>query len=133
MEASGTRGTTALVYCLISSSLYTGTVQGCWSTPPTGLTVGRGEVHPNWLTVSRGVGSSPQFSSFHVICIQNFIFRQDCQSLKLSISNIIFFQQGLQPIMSLSKIANSNIVYFQYHLYPTCIFPKAFVSSSLHR
>jgi hypothetical protein len=60
VEASETRGTTALVYCLINSSLYTGTVQGWWSTPPTGLTVGRGEVHPNWLTVSRGVGSSPQ-------------------------------------------------------------------------
>ncbi len=28
-----TRGTTALVYCLINSSLYTGTVQGWWSTP----------------------------------------------------------------------------------------------------
>ncbi len=28
MEASATRGTTALVYCLINSSLYTGTVQG---------------------------------------------------------------------------------------------------------
>ncbi len=33
VEASETRGTTALVYCLISSSLYTGTVQGWWSTP----------------------------------------------------------------------------------------------------
>ncbi len=33
VEASKTRGTTALVYCLISSSLYTGTVQGWWSTP----------------------------------------------------------------------------------------------------
>jgi hypothetical protein len=32
-QASKTRGTTALVYCLISSSLYTGTVQGWWSTP----------------------------------------------------------------------------------------------------
>jgi hypothetical protein len=28
VEVSTTRGTTALVYCLISSSLYTGTVQG---------------------------------------------------------------------------------------------------------
>jgi hypothetical protein len=28
VEASETRGTTALVYCLINSSLYTGTVQG---------------------------------------------------------------------------------------------------------
>jgi hypothetical protein len=33
VEASETRGTTALVYCLINSSLYTGTVQGWWSTP----------------------------------------------------------------------------------------------------
>jgi hypothetical protein len=33
MEVSATRGTTALVYCLINSSLYTGTVQGWWSTP----------------------------------------------------------------------------------------------------
>jgi hypothetical protein len=33
MEASKTRGTKALVYCLINSSLYTGTVQGWWSTP----------------------------------------------------------------------------------------------------
>ncbi len=48
------RGTTALVYCLIGSSLYTGTVQGCWSTPPTGLTVGRGEVHPNWSDGQQG-------------------------------------------------------------------------------
>jgi hypothetical protein len=64
VEASETRGTTALVYCLINSSLYTETVQGWWSTPPTGLTVGRGEVHPNWLTVSRGVGSSPQVRIF---------------------------------------------------------------------
>ncbi len=32
VEASETRGTTALVYCLINSSLYTGTVQG-WCTP----------------------------------------------------------------------------------------------------
>jgi hypothetical protein len=28
VEVSTTRGTTALVYCLINSSLYTGTVQG---------------------------------------------------------------------------------------------------------
>ncbi len=33
VEASTTRGTTALVYCLINSSLYTGTVQRWWSTP----------------------------------------------------------------------------------------------------
>jgi hypothetical protein len=33
VEASGTRGTTALVYCLIDSSLYTGTVQRWWGTP----------------------------------------------------------------------------------------------------
>jgi hypothetical protein len=32
VEVSATRGTTALVYCLINSSLYTGTVQGWWST-----------------------------------------------------------------------------------------------------
>jgi hypothetical protein len=54
VEASETRGTTALVYCLISSSLYTGTVQGCWSTPPTGLTAGRCEVHPNWSDGQQG-------------------------------------------------------------------------------
>ncbi len=54
VEASETRGTTALVYCLISSSLYTGTVQGWWSTPPTGLTVSRGEVHPNWSDGQQG-------------------------------------------------------------------------------
>jgi hypothetical protein len=33
VDASATRGTTALVYCLINSSLYTGTVQRWWSTP----------------------------------------------------------------------------------------------------
>jgi hypothetical protein len=33
VEASETRGTTALVYCLIDSSLYTGTVKRWWSTP----------------------------------------------------------------------------------------------------
>jgi hypothetical protein len=33
MEGSTTRGTTALVYCLINSSLYTGTVQRWWRTP----------------------------------------------------------------------------------------------------
>jgi hypothetical protein len=54
VEASETRGTTALVSCLISSSLYTGTVQGWWSTPPTGLTVSRGEVHPNWFDGQQG-------------------------------------------------------------------------------
>jgi hypothetical protein len=54
VEASETRGTTALVYCLISSSLYTGTVQGWWSTSPTGLTVSRGEVHPNWSDGQQG-------------------------------------------------------------------------------
>jgi hypothetical protein len=54
VEASETRGTTALVYCLIGSSLYTATVQGWWSTPPTGLTVGRGEVHPNWSDGQQG-------------------------------------------------------------------------------
>jgi hypothetical protein len=54
VEASETRGTTALVYCLISSSLYTGTVQGWWSTPPIGLTVSRGEVHPNWFDGQQG-------------------------------------------------------------------------------
>jgi hypothetical protein len=32
VEVSATRGTTTLVYCLINSSLYTGTVQGWWST-----------------------------------------------------------------------------------------------------
>ncbi len=54
VEASETRGTTALVYCLISSSLYTGTVQGWWSTLPTGLTASRGEVHPNWFDGQQG-------------------------------------------------------------------------------
>jgi hypothetical protein len=54
VEASETRGTTALVYCLISSSLYTGTVQGWWSTPPTGLRVSGGEVHPNWSDGQQG-------------------------------------------------------------------------------
>ncbi len=33
MEASTTRGTTALVYWQLHSSLYTGAVQGYWSTP----------------------------------------------------------------------------------------------------
>jgi hypothetical protein len=33
VEASTTRGTTAVVYCLINSSLYTGTVHRWWSTP----------------------------------------------------------------------------------------------------
>ncbi len=33
MEVSATTGTTALVYCLINSSFYTGTVQRWWSTP----------------------------------------------------------------------------------------------------
>jgi hypothetical protein len=35
VEVGTTRSTTAtaLVYCLINSSLYTGTVQGWWSTP----------------------------------------------------------------------------------------------------
>jgi hypothetical protein len=33
VEASATGGTTALVYHLINSSLYTGTVQRWWSTP----------------------------------------------------------------------------------------------------
>jgi hypothetical protein len=33
VEVSATRGTTALVYCLINSSLYTGTVQRWWNTP----------------------------------------------------------------------------------------------------
>jgi hypothetical protein len=33
VEASTTRGMTALVYCLINSSLYTGTVHRWWSTP----------------------------------------------------------------------------------------------------
>jgi hypothetical protein len=33
VEVSTTRGMTALVYCLIKSSLYTGTVQRWWSTP----------------------------------------------------------------------------------------------------
>jgi hypothetical protein len=33
VEVSTTRGMTALVYCLINSNLYTGTVQGWWSTP----------------------------------------------------------------------------------------------------
>jgi hypothetical protein len=33
VEVSTRRGTTALVYCLINSSLYTGTVHRWWSTP----------------------------------------------------------------------------------------------------
>ncbi len=33
VEVSATRGTTALVYCLINSSLYTDTVHRWWSTP----------------------------------------------------------------------------------------------------
>jgi hypothetical protein len=33
VEVSTTRGMTALVYCLINSSLYTGTVQVWWSSP----------------------------------------------------------------------------------------------------
>ncbi len=65
MEASETRGTTALVYCLISSSLYTGTVQGWWSTPPTGLTVSRGEVHPNWFDGRQGCSQLLQRKSIY--------------------------------------------------------------------
>ncbi len=41
MEVSTTRGTTALVYCLINSSLYSGTVHRRWSTP-------------NWLDGQQG-------------------------------------------------------------------------------
>jgi hypothetical protein len=71
VEASETRGTTALVYCLIGSSLYTGTVQGWWSTPPTGLTVGRGEVHPNWSDGQQGRSqlstSLPNIRTVHLI------------------------------------------------------------------
>jgi hypothetical protein len=33
VEVSTTKGATALVYCLINSSLYTGTVHRWWSTP----------------------------------------------------------------------------------------------------
>jgi hypothetical protein len=51
VEVSGTRGTTALVYCLINSSLYTGTY--CTRVV---------EYTPIGLTVSRGVASSPQGS-----------------------------------------------------------------------
>ncbi len=65
MEASETRGTTALVYCLISSSLYTGTVQGC------GLTVSRGEVHPNWFDGQQGCSqlSTNSYYEINWLCI----------------------------------------------------------------
>ncbi len=51
VEASETRGTTALVYWLINSSLYTGSVHVLCSVV---------EYTPTGLTVSRGVDSSPQ-------------------------------------------------------------------------
>ncbi len=50
VEASETRGTTALVYWLINSSLYTGAVHLLCSVV---------EYTPTGLTVSRGVASSP--------------------------------------------------------------------------
>jgi hypothetical protein len=45
VEVSETRGTTALVYCLINSSLYTGTVHVLSSVA---------EVHPTGLTADKG-------------------------------------------------------------------------------
>ncbi len=82
MEASETRGTTALVYCLIGSSLYTGTVQGWWSTPPTGLTVGRGEVHPNWSDGQQGRSQLSTLSYFTSVT---------CKSNSLLLIRYLFF------------------------------------------
>jgi hypothetical protein len=61
VEASETRGTTALVYWLINSSLYTGTVHVLSSVV---------EYTPTGLTVSRGVASSPQVHHYllSVLC-----------------------------------------------------------------
>jgi hypothetical protein len=74
VEASETRGTTALVYCLIGSSLYKGTVQGWWSTPPTGLTVGRGEVHPNWSDGQQGRSQLSTTVQIHVFRIRTSLY-----------------------------------------------------------
>jgi hypothetical protein len=52
VEASETRGTTALVYLRINSSLYTGAVQVLCSVV---------EYTPAGLTVSSGVAGSPQY------------------------------------------------------------------------
>ncbi len=54
VEASETRGTTALVYCLINSSLY----RYCTRVV---------EYTPTCLTVSRGVASSPQTHTFDIL------------------------------------------------------------------
>jgi hypothetical protein len=63
VEESTTRGSTALVYCLINSSLYTGTV----------LYTGGG-VHPTGRTVTRDVASSPQIL-FIKHCFQSFPYQ----------------------------------------------------------
>ncbi len=65
MEASTTRGTTALVYCLIISSLYTGTVQRWWSTP-------------NWLDGHKGCSQLATYSFF--ICGKH------CMTVKFTVS-----------------------------------------------
>ncbi len=120
MEASETRGTTALVYCLISSSLYTGTVQGWWSTPPTGLTVSRGEVHPNW---SDGQQGRSQLSTSHYrysyINISGWwYFSKNCL-LQLA---ILIFYYIVRPLKKVVMIIVLNICALCSGLFIYCIY-----------
>jgi hypothetical protein len=63
VEASTTRGTTALVCCLINSSLYTGTVHRWWSTP-------------NWLDGHQGCSQLSTRNYLSLIRGQIWFFRK---------------------------------------------------------
>ncbi len=127
-------GTTALVYCLISSSLYTGTVQGWWSTPPTGLTVSRGEVHPNW---SDGQQRCSQLSTAAYFLFCRFFCTSSvpcCSSISslflLLVTNllkIVALQQRLRKIWNQLPSASFGLIFMskglnKKHLWWHCPF-----------
>jgi hypothetical protein len=80
VEASTTRGTTALVYCLINSSLYTGTVHRWWSTSnwPAGHQ-GCSQLSTSWYTTALHFArcATTSLASFYITASSSTLKRGD--------------------------------------------------------
>ncbi len=88
---STTRGTTALVYCLINSSLYTGTVHRWWSTP-------------NWLDGHQGCSQlSTSYNMIHHCPYSPNITPADfllfCQRVKSELVDLLLSQDSFKTSM----------------------------------
>jgi hypothetical protein len=97
VEASETRGTTALVYWLINSSLYTGSVHVLWSVV---------EYTPTGLTVSRVVDSSPQASQNSAMSVALLTSQNSALSKTSTSPNRVIRKRTVNSTLAIGHLAD---------------------------